>query len=306
MMNPQLAKDAVEEKLRYPLILMPKIDGVRGLNLGGQLYARSMKKFPNPHTSQLFSGLQYLGRDGELTLGPSPTAERLCSLTTGAVTSHTGQPDMHWWLFDQVDAQTLELPYIVRLRHLAERTVLMPNIHLVPWHWVSNQDEMLEAEESYLDREYEGIILRSPNGLVKSGRSTAAGQEYMRVKRFIEEEAVVLSLTEGSKNNNEQTTNELGRSTRSSHAENKEANGMVGSMECRLLKDISYRGKKLLSKDQIITVSAGCMSHDERLDYFKNQHKIIGQVIKFKFFPIGIKDKPRMPGFVSLRPLVDR
>ena len=51
----------------------------------------------------------------------------------------------------------------------------------------------------------------------------------------------------------------------------------------------------------MINVAPGKMTADEKAHYFKHQHLIIGRVIKHKFFPKGIKDKPRFSNFLSFR-----
>jgi DNA ligase-1 len=79
-------------------------------------------------------------------------------------------------------------------------------------------------------------------------------------------------------------------------------------MECSVHKDIPdpyTKGIILFTKGQIITVNAGCMTHAERIVYWENPDKILGAVIKFKFFPKGIKDKPRFPNFQAIRGKAD-
>ena len=44
-MKPQLANDANLATLKYPLIVQPKIDGVRALNINGTLTGRSLDPF---------------------------------------------------------------------------------------------------------------------------------------------------------------------------------------------------------------------------------------------------------------------
>ena len=67
-------------------------------------------------------------------------------------------------------------------------------------------------------------------------------------------------------------------------------NGMVGSLLCKDVKT----GRE-------ITIGAGKMSHEERLLFFADQKRLIGQVVKYKHFPKGVKDKPRFPTFQSFR-----
>ena len=123
----------------------------------------------------------------------------------------------------------------------------------------------------------------------------------LRIKQFIESEAIVDAIVEGESNQNEAQTNELGLQFRSSHQANMIPNGLVGSLTCRALQTETDRGRVVIEEGQIITVSPGNMPHDLRKYYFENQNEILKKIIKFKFFPKGIKDKPRFPTFVTIR-----
>ena len=51
-MKPNLATDYDPETLWFPVLYLPKIDGVRGLHLTGGLTGRSLKKFKNKYTTE--------------------------------------------------------------------------------------------------------------------------------------------------------------------------------------------------------------------------------------------------------------
>jgi DNA ligase 1 len=148
-----------------------------------------------------------------------------------------------------------------------------------------------------------GTCIRKLDGLHKQGRSTVREMGLLRIKRFVESEALVMSIEEGETNLNEAQINELGKMFRSSHKENKVPDGMVGSLICKALQDVkdAHSGRLLIEEGQEIKVSPGNMDHNNRRRYFNNQGEIIGKVIKYKFFPKGIKDKPRFPTFQTFR-----
>lgn len=310
--KPTLACDADLTKIRFPVIVQPKIDGVRGCNFHGKLTGRSLKPHANVFVTNQFSKNQYLGFDGEFAC-ERDTHPDLCRMTTSVMSTITGEPFVLWHIFDFVNPLTYNLPYYRRMEELTKffdvwkHVKGFEHIRIVPSVLCHNMEQLLQLDEQFLSQGYEGTIIRDPNGIAKEGRSTARQGILLRIKRFIEEEALVVSITEGEANHNEATVNELGRTARSSHQENKVANGMVGSLECKLLKDILDPQTKqvILHKDQIITVSPGNMDHEDREHFFHNQHFIVGKVIKFKFFPKGIKDKPRFPTFVTIRSLSD-
>lgn len=298
-MKPMLAEDWIESKVQLPVIMQPKIDGVRGLNLAGKLTGRSLKSFGNKYVTRFFSHSAFTGLDGELAAGHE-CDPALCRLTSSALGTHEGEPFVLWWLFDYVTVDTVRWPYFQRyqalanrLRELQDMPHLRPmagHLRLVPQELVTTMARLNELRAHHLELGYEGSILRHPNKGVKYGRSTVNEGGLLRIKDFIEEEAVVNSITEGRSNGNEATINALGQTERSSHQANMTPNGMVGSLECTDVKT---------GKD--ITVAAGSMPHDERTLYFREPWRILKKTIKYKTFPKGVKDKPRFPTFQSIK-----
>jgi DNA ligase-1 len=314
-MKPTLAVDAVVEKLVYPLIAMPKLDGVRGLNVESQLKARSLKSFKNKALTALYSKPEFNGFDGELVAG-AVTDPDLCRKTTSLVNTIKGSHNCGWALFDYVpNDEVAALPYYQRHMLLEAKVTELRNtmlgvanfLFVIPILICENEDELLVAEEMWLKQGYEGVIIRSMDGRYKYGRTTQKEATYLRIKRFVDGECEILELIEGETNNNVPQINELGQTYRTSHQENKVGNGMIGSFKGRALKDIKdpTTKKLLIAKDQIIVVTSGKMSHDERLSYYQNPETILGKIAKFKFFPKGQKDKPRFPTFQSFRDKVD-
>jgi DNA ligase-1 len=82
-------------------------------------------------------------------------------------------------------------------------------------------------------------------------------------------------------------------------------NGMVGVILGRTLSLIKDGNKILFENNHSVRIGAGSLTHDDREYYFENQNEIIGRIGKAKFFPKGIKDKPRFPTFQSFRDIVD-
>ena len=311
-MKPMLASDAVETKIKFPVMVQPKIDGVRGLNMLGPFTGRSLKSFANLHTTNFFSQRGFLGFDGELAAEHECHAD-LCRLTTSAVGTIAGEPWLMWHVFDYVTETTRELTYTQRLsalyRRVGELGITSPALamHLRPIYTlvVSNLEQLEQAETLFLSQGYEGVILRDPNGKHKQGRSTAKEGGLLRIKRFLDAEAVVTGIVEGEANENEAQVNELGLQFRSSHKENKVANGLVGGMQARVLANVVSNNETVLAEGQLITVSPGRMTAKERAYYFENPKELMGKIVKFQFFPKGIKDKPRFPTFQSFRDIAD-
>lgn len=302
MTNPMLADDWKEEKAKFPVVIQPKIDGVRGINHGFGLTARTTKKFDNLHSTMFFSQGGFTGFDGELA-AEDERHPRLCNLTTSALTTIQGEPWLMWHIFDFVNSETIRQPYLVRLQVAAEKVLHLKNnypllgahLKLIPWVLVHNMDDLQMHVQKHIAEGYEGTIVRDPNGMHKQGRSTPREGGLLRIKGFVEEDAVVIRVEEGKQNNNEATINGLGLTERSTHKANMIPNGMVGALICT---DVNT--------GQEIKVSAGRLTHEERVRYFQNQDLILGKTIKYQHFLKGRKDKPRFPTFQSMRAEVDK
>jgi len=307
-MNPALAQDAVLDKLNFSCWSQPKIDGVRALNLNGKLTGRSLDPFAGYGITEFFSVPQFVGFDGEMTLGDKPCGvERLCSLTTGAMGRFKGvaeMPDLHWWIFDYVTEKTVGVPYADRYFMALERMRRLqhPRLHIVPYSIVSDKNQALAVIGEHLDLGYEGTIWRNPHEPFKEGRSDKR-QQLLRTKPWQEDEFLCTGITEGDRNENEAKTNTLGRTERSSAKAGKVPNGLVGSVEGTLIKDIFSlaTGRKLFDKGLPVSVGAGEMDAKERKHYFEHPEEIVGHIVKFKHLAYGTKDQPRMGTFKSLR-----
>lgn len=297
-MKPMLAEDADLSKLKYPVIIQPKIDGVRQCWLDDQPFAtgRSLKRFPNQFVQKQFSDEVFQGFDGELALFGEQTSPSLCRDTTSAVMSHDGSPTLVWWLFDTTKGEFKNKPYKERLAALDALAAagLMPHpATVMPHKLVYSERELMEAHTQYMQLGFEGSILRDPDGMYKSGRSTVNEGGYLRIKDFSDTEGLVIRIEEAMENTNEAKKNELGRTERSTHKAGMKGKGMVGGIVC------------MTKQWGEVYVGPGEMSHVMRQHYFENPSEIVGKTIKFKYFGHGIKSKPRFPTFVCIRPEED-
>lgn len=312
-MKPMLAETWDEARQRFPVYAQPKIDGVRALNITGKLTGRSLKTFKNEHVTKLLSHSALYGFDGELA-AEAETHPELCRLTSSALGTIKGQPFVLWHLFDYVTPETRELPYHKRLAALRDRVEVLrteqpelaKHLRVIKSCECTHAAALAHFESQWLEQGYEGVILRDPYGLHKDGRVTVREGTFLRIKRFVDFEFVVEEIIEGDENQNEAQTNELGQTFRTSHQANKVPNGMVGSMVGRVLEDVVSDGEVLFPKGSKVTVGAGRLTHDQRREFFQRPALLMAMVSKAKFFPKGIKDKPRFPTWQSFREAEDR
>ena len=227
MLAPHTACDLVISRLHYPLLGFPKLDGVRLINLTGQAVGRSLLPFKNKFTTAKFSKPEYLGLDGEATLGVI-TSSSLCRDTTSAVNTIEKEPNIVWMVFDFLINEVIDLPFIERydaLKYYLDN-VKPESTEIIQYTVLNSTADLLAYYDTCLKLGYEGIIVRDPNGMHKNGRCNINEGAYMRLKPSSDKEAKVLSIIEAQKNSNPVKRNALGLSERSSNKINK-TNSMV-------------------------------------------------------------------------------
>lgn len=277
-----LASPADLKSLRFPLLGSPKLDGIRAAKHRGQLLSRTLKQIPNLHIQKAAQGWAD-GLDGELIVG-SPTDPDVYRNTVSGVMSVTGTPNFTYWIFDIHERDSR---YADVLHELQLHSASHASISVLPQQVLSSIDDVLEYESARVDEGYEGVILRDPGAPYKFGRSTAKEGYLLKLKRFEDSEAEILSVIEEMHNGNEATTNELGRTKRSSHQANKTGKGRMGAL---LVRDIKTG----------IEFQIGTGFDDSDKEWFWNSN-VRGRLVKYKHFPVGVKDKPRHPVYLGLR-----
>lgn len=150
--KPTLACDADLTKIRFPVIVQPKIDGVRGCNFHGKLTGRSLKPHANVFVTNQFSKNQYLGFDGEFAC-ERDTHPDLCRMTTSVMSTITGEPYVLWHIFDFVNPLTYNLPYYRRIEELSKFYDVwkdvkgFEHIRIVPSILCHNMHHLLQLDE---------------------------------------------------------------------------------------------------------------------------------------------------------------
>ena len=278
--------------LRYPLVVSPKLDGVRCIVWEGVAYSRNAKPIRNHFVQKWAKDLHNL--DGELIVGP-PTIGNVLGRTQSGVMSYEGEPDFTFWVFDAPATQGPgELGFIHRRQDAINRVRGLWRISPVPHYTATTLNELLSFEDQWLEAGYEGIMLRDPYGPYKNGRSTLREGYLMKLKRFTDGEAVVLALEEGHHNTNELERDELGRAKRSKDSAGLVGSGMVGTI---IVKDSTW-GE--------LRVAPGIMTHAERQAYWReyqmgHHHSLKDKIIHWRSFGYGVKEKPRFPRFYGVR-----
>lgn len=275
----------------WPVYGSPKLDGIRGVNFEGEgLLSRKLKRIPNVYVQNVFGSEACDCLDGELISG-DPTAPDAYRKTMSAVMSQDGEPDVDFYVFDYVKEGW---HYHMRKAELEKRVAYLQNefgfenIKLVEQVELRNPEELLAYEAKCLALGYEGIMIRSINGLYKFGRSTVNEGILLKVKRFLDAEAEIISVEELQHNQNVAQVNELGRTKRSSHKAGKAAGGTLGALNCRTPAGVAFG------------IGSG-FDASERARLWAVRDTLPGQLVKYRYFPTGSKEAPRFPTYLGLR-----
>jgi DNA ligase 1 len=275
MFKPMLACNVTDlSKINFPVYCSPKIDGIRCIILKGEVLSRSLKPIPNKFIQSQLRGFDQ-DLDGELYI-PGKTFNEISS----AVMSEEGEPDFVYLVFDEIS----DKPYCERLQ-FDQRP---PNSADLECVHVSCLEGLLSLEKRYIEEGHEGLMIRSPEGPYKYGRSTEKEGYLMKLKRFEDYEAIITGFIEENENTNEQSINELGKKKRSSHKANKLPKDTLGAL---LLTDTKTGVE--------FKVSSG-LDHALKKEIWLNKELYKGRLIKYKCMA-SLKDKPRHPTFLGFR-----
>lgn len=280
-MKPMLAGKVDEAKLDFPYIVSPKLDGIRCIIKDGVALSRSLKKIPNLYIQELLGKDEYNGFDGELIVG-SPTDPNAMQNTTKGVMSIKGTPDFVFWVFDKWDESILN--YIDRCDNILFAAA---NLCFVDWDEANDGVELEKYERVYLERGFEGIMLRKPEAPYKFGRATM--KQGNLLKRFTDSEARVVGFVEEMENLNPKTTDNLGHTQRSSHQDGKLGKNTLGAL---IVEDCTTGIK--------FQIGSG-FSAEQRQEIWNYRDDYLKRVVTYKHFPIGVKDAPRFPTFKCFR-----
>ncbi len=283
-MRPLLAHTIEDtSKVKYPVLVSQKLDGIRCLIIDGVAVSRSLKPIRNDYVQSIIGKPEFNGLDGELIVD-NPYASDCYRVTNSGVMSKDGEPDFNYHIFDRWDDPRGFMDrYASLLRHN-----LTSRLSVVSHRWAYSEDDLLRIEQAHLRLGAEGVMVRSLDGPYKQGRSTMREGVLGKLKRFFEEEYQVIGFEERLANNNEATINELGYTERSSHKDNKSGRGDLGALVLR-------------TKDGVIFCCGTGFDDKLRSYIWENQTNLLGRFAKVKSFSVGVKDAPRFPVFVGFR-----
>ena len=280
---PMLAGNYDPEKAKFPYIATPKIDGIRFVMVDGVALSRKFKPIRNEYIQKILSECLPDGIDGELTSGDTFQS------STSSIMTIKGEPEFKVWIFDYVNPEDSTInPYYLRMLELSDLKIKgnFQYEKLIGTN-VKNESELVEIDRIYLENGYEGTMLRNPHGTYKFGRSTVNEGILLKVKHFVDDEAPLIDIIEKYSNQNEAEVDELGYTKRSSSIA-----GMV---------PMNTTGALVVNKDGAKLKIGSGLDDQTRKEIWENKEKYLNKMVKYKYFPQGVKDLPRHPVFIGFR-----
>lgn len=256
--------------LRYPVIAMPKLDGIRCAIENQQPRTFNKKPIPNKWVNEILSLTANLteGFDGELIV-----VNNDFNGVQSGIMSAEGQPNFRFVVFD---IHNLNLPFKQRIETVHKRVADL--------HRAGDLESLVfEAVEAKLCRNemelqlywnecialgYEGVIVNSPEGRYKNGRSGLREQISIKLKLWHDDEATIVGFEE------EVDANGVGK-------------GRVGRVTMVHSNGVEF--------------GAAGLTDELKADMWNSWHKYGGKRATFKYQDWPAGGKPRFPSFKGVR-----
>lgn len=279
------------DDIKYPVLASVKLDGIRALMIKGKCVSRNFKPIPNNKIRTAIEKIFPDNVDGEIIISmPNGKAQSFSKITSIVMTEDEQEHNFEYHVFDYVKDK-LNKPYQDRMKDLAELHFKIDSDHFMPLfpQTINNREELLEFETRCIKAKYEGVIIRSPDGPYKCGRSTLKEGYLLKIKRFKDSDAIILALEEKMHNANIKQKDVFGHSKRSSHQDNLVPANTLGTI---VVRDIHT--------NQEFRIGSG-FNDDLRKEIWSNKNKYVGKLVKYRFQSAGVKLLPRFPSFIGFR-----
>lgn len=277
--QPMLASkwDAVKSKVKYPVIVQPKLDGVRLICDISGMHSRHGKEIISaPHIrkalDKVFEENPDLILDGELyNHNLNDDFNKIISLIRKSKPTvedlQESEQTVQLWIYDVPSVAGTNRERDVARKAFFEKYIWGTDIEkyfvYVPSTEANSEKEVDQCLEQNLENGFEGAIVRIPSGEYECRRS----KNLLKYKKFLDEEFLIEDFLEGRGN----------------------LAGKVGKVVCR-----TAEGKQF---------SAGMkFSHEEAKYMWEHKEDYIGKkYCSIKFFQWTPDNLPRFPKCIAIR-----
>lgn len=282
----QLASSDVPDiytQVSWPKIIQPKLDGICCLAVNGVAMSRTMKPIPNKFIQAYFKEHELHGYHGELMIRGD------FNDVQSGVMRIEGEPDFGYWVYDMWDQEgaTWEERFMELADHSDLYGATRRRVLLVEDYVVDSVSKCEQRLEQFIKAGYEGAMLRDPDSLYKQGRHTLKSQALMKLKKFFDDEAIIVGFEEKMHNENEKTTDERGYSKRSHKQEGMVPADTLGALVVKW-KDVEFK------------IGSG-YNDEQRHHIWYNRENLLGKLTTFKYQELSKYGVPRFPVWKCIR-----
>jgi DNA ligase-1 len=185
-----------KSKLKYPVLVQPKLDGVRCLAYWGEdgieLISRKGKPYNVPHIKKQLEAVLPVGRvfDGELYLHGATFQE----VTRLVKKLRPETKTIEYWIYDTFEFYGEDTPCKDRIKYLESLENLPENIKVVETFETSTEQGVYDFQCMFVSQGFEGAIVRCPDAPYEVGHRS---NSLLKVKSFLDGEYKVIGFDEG-------------------------------------------------------------------------------------------------------------
>ena len=280
-------------KLKYPLYASCKLDGIRCIMGEGVVLSRTFKPIPNKYIQSILSNILPTGMEGEIFCYRDNDCLPFNDIQSLVMSHDKKEFKFVAWIFDYVST-SLKKPFKERYVELKEACSILssPYVMFINQYEILSPTQLAILEEGALSQGTEGLMLRDTNAPYKCGRSTLKEGYLLKLKRFIDEEAIVIGYEELLTNVGYREIDNFGLSKTDSKKDNMKRANTLGSL---IVKN---------ERGETFKIGTG-FSDIVRSHIWANQDGYLGKKLTYKYQAHGMKDVPRCPVFKGFRPELD-
>lgn len=202
--KPMLATDWKKVKnVKYPVIVQPKLDGVRCLMIVNEPEVTFLSRSGKPYTTLDHIGKTifdaYADKDlhGNFILDGEIYSDELTfqEITQAVKKQYPNSLKLHFRCYDIVNDSVQEDRIVAESRDIVS-AIKSPFVHLVPYTIVGDAEEVKTLHDAYIDQGYEGAMIRTLDGKYEQG---ARSRTLLKVKEFDEREFEFVHWDQGQR-----------------------------------------------------------------------------------------------------------
>lgn len=282
--------------LSYPLLASTKLDGIRCIFKDGEILSRSLKQIQCKQLRERLEPIRKFSKENNIIFDGEIYSDKLTfqEITHFVMTQDLGDEELptsvKFYCFDSIEDNKINISFKQRTEFASLCMMRFPDIAFpVEQVDVDNAEEVNDFFEQVLKENYEGLILRDPNGTYKFGRGTLKEGLIFKVKPFLDFDGQIIDVIQSTEVNEdaEKKINELGRSVTS------KKKGERHTIDKASAFMVHYEGKEL----KVVLA----MSDEEKEEVWKNKESYIGKWITYKGMIVGAKSVPRHPVMLRFR-----